>query len=226
MAGGLVTVPDSWPISGDIHVLYSWWLIPGYLKYDQVVHAFGFGVTTWVIWQGLRSSAGITRPTVGVLAVLSIGWWVSTVIKAHGNQQPLPARFVGFVATHVLIFMTGYIFIQGLDEGWLVLNVWHNAQYILFVWRSNTKRFEDGVDPKRRLISYISQSDRIVLYMAICLFLAVLTYSGIELLGRTFPLESLIGLSFLLVMTINFHHYIVDGLIWKRRGRRPEPAAA
>jgi len=29
MAGGLVPVPASWPIDGDIRVLYSWWIIPG-----------------------------------------------------------------------------------------------------------------------------------------------------------------------------------------------------
>src|SRR5688572_535753 len=56
MAGGLVAVPEAWPISGDIRVLYSLWLIPGRLKYDQVVHAYGFGVATWVCWQGLRAA--------------------------------------------------------------------------------------------------------------------------------------------------------------------------
>lgn len=72
MAGGLVPVPASWPISGDIRVLYSWWIIPGYLKYDHVVHAYGFGVTTWVCWEGLQSilrGRGLAevQPTVGML---------------------------------------------------------------------------------------------------------------------------------------------------------------
>jgi hypothetical protein len=56
LAGGLWVVPDGWPIDGPRHVLYSLWLIPDRLKYDQVVHAFGFGVTTWVCWQALRAS--------------------------------------------------------------------------------------------------------------------------------------------------------------------------
>jgi hypothetical protein len=59
MAGGLLPVPENWPINGEIRVLYSLWLVPGYLKYDQVVHAFGFGVTTLVCWEGLCS---IIRP--------------------------------------------------------------------------------------------------------------------------------------------------------------------
>lgn len=77
MAGGLVPVPESWPINGDIRVLYSWWIVPnseggGYLKYDHLAHAYGFGVATWAAWECLAQilgrSAGITlRPTFGVL---------------------------------------------------------------------------------------------------------------------------------------------------------------
>ena len=69
MAGGLVPVPESWPINGDIRVLYSWWLIPDLLKYDHVVHAYGFGVTTWVCWQGLCGAVGPRRPTFGTMVL-------------------------------------------------------------------------------------------------------------------------------------------------------------
>jgi len=62
MAGGLVGVPESWPIHGEKRVLYSLWFIPGFLKYDQIVHAFGFGVTTLVCWEGLRSILRERRP--------------------------------------------------------------------------------------------------------------------------------------------------------------------
>ena len=84
MAGGLVSVPADWPTQGDYRVLYSLWLIPDSLtggrfalKYDQVVHAYGFGVTTWLCWQGLRAAlrarcpagapASAPRPTLGLL---------------------------------------------------------------------------------------------------------------------------------------------------------------
>ncbi len=62
MIGGLVPVPDSWPTNGPIKVVYSWWLIPDLLKYDQVVHAFGFFVTTFVCWQGLSAIARELNP--------------------------------------------------------------------------------------------------------------------------------------------------------------------
>lgn len=73
MAGGLMSVPDSWPINGETHVLYNWWIVPKLLKYDQIVHAFGFGVVTWVCWQALRSAfasrGASVQPTLGLLAL-------------------------------------------------------------------------------------------------------------------------------------------------------------
>ena len=76
MMGGLVPVPETWAINGDIRVLYSLWLIPDRLKYDHVVHAFGFGVTTWVCWQGLRAAfadRGLVEPTFGLLVLCAAG---------------------------------------------------------------------------------------------------------------------------------------------------------
>tara|TARA_R110002072_G_scaffold303069_2_gene492682 strand:- start:9974 stop:10624 length:651 start_codon:yes stop_codon:yes gene_type:complete len=78
MAGGLISVPESWPINGEHRVLYSLWLIPDLLKYDHVVHAFGFGVTTLVCWEGLcaimtaqrnQVEAFVPVPTLGMLTL-------------------------------------------------------------------------------------------------------------------------------------------------------------
>lgn len=78
MAGGLIAVPESWPINGEQRVLYSLWLIPELLKYDHVVHAFGFGVTTLVCWEGLCAiltaqktvgDSSIPTPTLGMLTL-------------------------------------------------------------------------------------------------------------------------------------------------------------
>lgn len=74
MAGGLVHVPAGWPVNGDSNVLYNLWLIPDRLKYDQAVHTWGFGVATWVCWQGMRAALRkqgdqSVRPTVGLLVL-------------------------------------------------------------------------------------------------------------------------------------------------------------
>ena len=74
MMGGLVQLPDGWPYDGEHQVLYSLWLIPDTLKYDQLVHAYGFGVTTWVCWQALRAmlmaaGAKAVRPSFGMMVL-------------------------------------------------------------------------------------------------------------------------------------------------------------
>jgi hypothetical protein len=76
MAGGLIPLPADWPIDGNIRVLYSLWLVPDRLKYDQIVHAYGFGVATWVCWHGIRtaiaSRGGDAAPTVGLLLLAAL----------------------------------------------------------------------------------------------------------------------------------------------------------
>jgi len=69
MIGGLVPLPAGWPFNGDKAVFYSLWLIPNYLKYDQIVHAYGFGVGTWVSWQVLRSFLPKSFPPRGILTI-------------------------------------------------------------------------------------------------------------------------------------------------------------
>jgi uncharacterized membrane protein len=74
MAGGLCPLPAGWPYNGDHAVLYSGWIIPERLKYDQVVHAYGFGVTTLLCWHILRNAlrqadGGALRPTFGMLVL-------------------------------------------------------------------------------------------------------------------------------------------------------------
>ena len=65
MAGGLLPVPEAWPINGDQRVVYSWWVVPFQLegdrvtyglKYDHLTHGFGFGVMAWACWQALQTS--------------------------------------------------------------------------------------------------------------------------------------------------------------------------
>ncbi len=74
MAGGLVPLPQGWPYHGDQAVLYSAWIIPQRLKYDQIVHAYGFGVTTWLCWHALSSSLRrqfliSLKPNFGILVL-------------------------------------------------------------------------------------------------------------------------------------------------------------
>lgn len=73
LAGGLVLIPETWPRGGETAVLYNLWLWPGWLKFDQLVHAYGFGITTWLCWHGLCAAFGKMgvrpQPTLGLLTL-------------------------------------------------------------------------------------------------------------------------------------------------------------
>lgn len=97
MAGGLVPVPEIWPIHGEIRVLYSLWLVPDRLKYDQVVHAYGFGITTWACWQALQSAiaARLEQPRDEVAP----SWGLVILCMAAGMGFGAANEVVEFFAT-------------------------------------------------------------------------------------------------------------------------------
>ncbi len=130
MAGGLVPIPSSWPREGDGAVLYNGWLLLSLLKFDQVVHAFGFGITSWLCWHLLRSTlrgpdGGKPRPTFGNLMLCAAGGmgfgalnemveFVVTLIQPASNiggyenaGWDLVANFVGSLAAVTLIRFHG-----------------------------------------------------------------------------------------------------------------------
>lgn len=134
MAGGLLVVPESWPIDSGSRVLYSLWLIPEYLKYDQLVHAYGFGVATWVCWQGIsaamRSLGGPPRATAGLMVLAALS----------GMGLGALNELVEFIAT-LLIPETnvgGY-----LNTGWdLVANCIGAGTAALIIFLSSNRRTE------------------------------------------------------------------------------------
>jgi hypothetical protein len=74
VAGGLVPAPAEWPAAvAEQAVMYNVWIVPERIKYDHVVHAWGFGITNWVCWQALRAAlarrGAETLPTPGLLVL-------------------------------------------------------------------------------------------------------------------------------------------------------------
>ena len=87
---------------------------------------------------------------------MSVVLWVGREFRVFGRRRP-DAPHTAYVASHIAIFSAGYLLIADINTGWLVLNIWHNLQYVLIVWMFNARRFAKGVDPQRRFLSTISQ---------------------------------------------------------------------
>jgi hypothetical protein len=163
---------------------------------------------------------------VGALGVAAaaavVVWWARTglaMIRGDANTN-----YAAFIMSHIVIFLTGYVLIDDVNVGWLTVNVWHNLQYVMVVWMVNAKRYAGGVDPRARFISSISQPNHIVAYFGSCLAIATVVYLNLNLVTSALFGAGLAATAGI-YMGINFHHYAVDALIWKRR-RMPAAAAA
>jgi hypothetical protein len=151
----------------------------------------------------------------GYVAVGLLAFWGAMRLRAMLEGR-LASVHTLYLLTHFAIFYLAYVAVPDITLGWLMINIWHNAQYILFVWMYNTKRFGGGVDPEARFLSYISQPQRLWLYLLTCVAITGVVYWGVL---RTIDWLFFAGLSATIVLyqIVNFHHYVVDSVIWKVR---------
>jgi hypothetical protein len=151
----------------------------------------------------------------GFAAILSLLIWGASRVRALRAGQ-LPVAHTLYMLSHFIVFWVGYLLIDDITHGWLVINIWHNAQYILFVWLFNTNRFKGGIDSSAEFLSTISQPQNIFRYMFWCIVISSTIYLTVSLLTKTVAMAGL-PLMVLIYQTVNFHHYIVDSRIWKVR---------
>lgn len=130
-------------------------------------------------------------------------------------------RHDGFVASHAFTCFVAYIWITDLTLGWLLINLWHNLQYLLFVWVQNIRREQQTQADKASETGLWKNAAR---YGGVCLALGSMLYLAIDWAGTQLLW---LGLPTVLIahFTLGFHHYLVDGVIWKRRAASAEHGA-
>ena len=164
-------------------------------------------------------SAGLLT-VVDMIAAAAFAAWLGLQFRAWLRGR-LAVPYFCFMLSHFAVFAVGYIVIDEINHGWLAINIWHNAQYVLFVSMFNNRRFRGTVDARAPFLSTISQNGRLPLYLAVCFTLSTAVYVaidryGIGAIGASAGISA--GVAAVIVyQTINFHHYIVDVLIWKLR---------
>ncbi len=182
----------------------------GILSRSQEQHAKFLGLDLWSapVPGEVVTAAGYV--TAGLLA-----YWAARRMMAAAQGRLAPLHTL-YMLTHVTIFTTAYVLVPDITFGWLMINIWHNAQYILFVWMYNTRRFKGGIDPQARFLSYISQPGRLWLYLVTCVMITGVVYWGV-LWAIDWIFFAGLSATLVLYQIVNFHHYVVDSVIWKVR---------
>lgn len=183
----------------------------GILLRSSEKHAHFIGMELWTLPVPVA-----VADTAGYAAGALVAVWAARRLVAAARGR-LATVHTLYMSTHLAIFGAAYVWTDDITFGWLMINIWHNFQYILFVWMFNNKRFKTGIDSRARFLSYISQSGRIWLYMAICIAITGGIYWGV-LRAVDWLFFTGLGATIVLYQIVNFHHYIVDAMIWKKRG--------
>ena len=147
--------------------------------------------------------------------VIWCGWLVMQVKALFTGALSL-THFI-YLISHYAIYLVAYVLITNVTYGWLAINIWHNLQYIIFVWHFNANTFKEGFDRSRPFISWISQPKRFVLYIGVCLLLTKIVYYIVDMGVLMAKPYTVLPLTVIAYMTLNFHHYVVDSYIWKIR---------
>lgn len=96
MAGGTLPIPEWLTEPGRPAVLYNlrpWAMLP---KYDQLVHAYGFGVATWAAGEGLRHSLRASALVWGItLTMVGMGLGAANEVIEFVATRLMPGTNVG-----------------------------------------------------------------------------------------------------------------------------------
>lgn len=203
-----------WLSQGVMYALPVWGIL--YRSWQQPVQFIGLDVWTAPV-------PGLAVDLSGIVALALIGiWGVRRIIL--WQQGVLPVAHTLYVLSHLSIFAAGYLLIADITYGWLVINMWHNLQYVMFVWMFNNRRYNKGIESQTRFLSLLSQTRNWPYYFMVCLGLSSVIYLGIN---QATPYLLILGIPAIVIyQAVNFHHYIVDGLIWKRRHLAKSSSAA
>jgi hypothetical protein len=129
-----------------------------------------------------------------------------------------------YLCSHYVIYLVAYAFIHDITTGWIVINVWHNTQYIAFVWLFNSNQFKAGLDQEQLALSWLSQERNWLIYLLACLAITAVVYGAIDASSAFFTQYTAMPVVLIAYQALNFHHYIVDSLIWKLRKRTVQTA--
>lgn len=196
------------------------------LEDDRLSKAAFYAIPIWgILHRSAQDPDSFLGVDVEVLPVPSIvahavGLVAIGVLAAHGyrlfaawRRGDLSIAHATYLISHNLMFFVGYILIPNIDLGWLAINIWHNAQYIGFVWYFNHRRHasDTGDAGQTSVVAKLSRRRNPLPYLVACFLLSSVIYLAIDstIAATVAPI--------IVYQAINFHHYVVDSLIWKVR---------
>lgn len=152
---------------------------------------------------------------LALAAVLFIKWFIQQT-RAVIRKQMAPLLYLYYLSHHI-VYVLAYYLVEDINIGWLMINIWHNLQYIIFVWICNVKQHGRESAGLAAFKSWICKPSNWFIYFSSCFLLTYLIYGGVETTVSWLSHSSTLPIAVIIYQSINFHHYVVDTFIWKIR---------
>ena len=183
-----------------------------YRSYQQPNKYIGMDIRTFPIPFSLVCIVGAAA---AVLMLMQVVHWRRAYYEGR-----LPAPYLLYVAAHYFIFFISYLLVENISAGWLVFNLWHNLQYIVFVWLYNNNRYRSGEFASNKILTDMSKDTTSWAYFIVLVVFAMALNLSINIAGeKVTTLYALLPWAMIISMSVTFHHYMVDAVIWKRKRR-------
>jgi hypothetical protein len=200
---------------------------------DPLADAAMYGAAVWAIAHRVAQRPStflgveIALPRVdprlewpcALFAALAFALYVMRELRALAREgaRYAPAPLL-YVLSQVSLFTVSYVLIAEPSVGWLGVNLWHNAQYLLFVHAWNKRRFHGSTRAERGALDGLVSPGRGWLFYAVFALLGGAVYLAVGAAGHVANRVWGLGSTYLVLMqTINMQHYIADMVLWRAR---------
>ncbi|NQZ14046.1 MAG: hypothetical protein HRT94_04365 [Alphaproteobacteria bacterium] len=200
----------SWLHQSIIYMFPFWALLlsmhHGFSFFKFEVYSFSIGIPLITIF-GLATS---------MVVLIWLGHQIKNVI-----QRTFSMWYFLYVITHFIVFYIGLIYFEDKTQGWACMAFWHGIQYVLFVWN----HFEriSGKDAEGKITLFKPVAKNVVLFTLVC---------GITSSGTIYLIKILLSGAFIwavpvfftFTLMLNFNHYLLDAIIWRRPKQKEKVA--
>jgi len=156
---------------------------------------------------------------VGIAACGAVALWAIERAIAWAEGR-LPVAHTVYTASHFAIFFVAYRLIDDITVGWLIANIWHNAQYLSIAWLRHQWSRDTAADPRGRWLAKLAAGRQLGLYAIVALSSAAAATFGQRALALALPAAAFVYL------TTDLQQYAIDLVVHRLRLRIRRSAAA
>ena len=157
-------------------------------------------LSSQVLWLPVPLSA---VPVLGAIAGVVVTIWVGTQIGALWTRN-LSRPYALFVAANMAMFYVSYVVLPDFVTGWIVISIWHGAQYLMLIWLENNDYFRDRLNRRAMVTSSLTRTGMGRYFVVFCL--ACSAYAFVI----AFAIAEIFSVTTILFYAIQAHHHILD----------------